>query len=335
MSDESQYEYQQYLLKLQESNVLDGVTNEPRLYFDTIQLGLPLVEVTGHPDVFRNGEDFPVRITHILMAMDRLGSDPQQSPIPPMFIQRVGVRLKFHDQYYMAPYSAAPFLQGIAPGIARQVFVTAPAWSLNATSAADIVSDGASAWQFQRPFVLSVRDTLRVDVKLDAEAEGVVPVTVSFTGIGMLSRKPYFFGGSILLHFPVRETISTDNYQNDGTEPVLITNMTVNCAGDLIGADPTGDISRVSVGVRQIGNGTNASWMRGPINDPPIVPDLVPATLLGQQSGRAIVHRLPGNGLLWAPGEGIVAQVQLLDIVNQDLAVAKINIGLLGYISVQ
>jgi hypothetical protein len=335
MSDESQYEYQQYLLKLQESNVLDGVTNEPRLYFDTIQLGLPLVEVTGHPDVFRNGEDFPVRITHVLMALDRLASDPQQSPVPPNLIQRVGVRLKFHDQYYMAPYSAAPFLQGVAPGIARQVFVTAPAWSLNSVSAADIVSDGASAWQFMRPFVLSVRDTLRVDVKLDAAAEGAVPVTVSFTGIGMLSRKPFFFSGSILLHDAIRATISTENYQNDGTEPVLITNMTVNCAGDLISADPTGDISRVSVGVRQIGNGTNASWMRGPINDPPIVPDLVPATLLGQQSGRAIVHRLPGNGLLWAPGEGIVAQVQNLDIVDVLFVSAKINIGLLGYISVQ
>ena len=300
-----EYEYQQYLLRLQESNVLDGVKNEPRVFYDTITLGEPLIEVNGHPDVFRNGEDFPVRITHALMAMARL--DAAGDAVNPRQIQRVGLRLKFHDQYYMNMYSANPIF-----GSQRQTFVPATSWALDPTAASDIVSFGASAWQFQRPFVLSVRDTMRIDVQLDEAPVSAVPVTVSLTGIGMLSRRPYFFTGGVLVADALRHAISTENYINDGTEPVLITNTTVNCGADVVDADPTGDSSRVSVGFRQIGNGTNAAWVQGPINDPPIVPDLVPAVVLGQQSGRAVVHRFPGHGLLWAQAKASLRRCRTL-----------------------
>lgn len=335
MSDESQYDYQQYLIKLQESNVLDGITNEPRVFYDTIQTQFPLVEVTGHPETFRNGEDFPIRITHALLAMKRLRFDAQtlaNVPVDPRMIQRVGLRLKFHDQYYMNRYAANPL-----PGTQRQLFVPASAWALNPTAAASIISDGSSAWQFQRPFILSVRDTLRVDVQLDAapeQDEAGFFVTVSFTGKGVLSHQPYFFSGLISLGDALRQTIDTENYKNDGSEPVMITNMTVTCSGALSDPDPTGDISRVSVGIRQIGNGTNAAWVSGPVNEPDLVPDLAPAVILGQQSGRAIVHRFPGHGLLWAPGEGITAEVQSLSFDISTLG-ESVHIGLLGYISVQ
>jgi hypothetical protein len=332
--DENSYDYQQYMIKLQESNVLSGITNEPRVFYDTIQTGIPLAEVQGHPEVFRNGEDFPIRITHCLMALKRLRFDAEEEenvPVDPRNIQRMGVRLKFHDQYYMNRYASNPIA-----GTQRQVFVPAPAWALNPTAAAEIISFGSSAWQFQRPFILSVRDTIRVDLQLD-EAPTVeevsFPVTVSFTGKGVLSSRPYFFSGMLFIGDAQRQTLDTENFKNDGSEPVMITNMTVNVSGASSDADSTGDISRVSVGIRQIGNGTNAAWVSGPVNEPGLVPDMVPAVLLGQQSGRAIVHRFPGHGLLWAPGEGITAQVQ--NLTGGAILGASVHIGLLGYISVQ
>jgi hypothetical protein len=52
--------------------------------------------------------------------------------------------------------------------------------------------------------------------------------------------------------------------------------------------------------------------------------------LLGQMQGRAVVHRFPGEGLIWEPGEGIIVQGLALDaaVEGLDLAVA-----LSGYIS--
>jgi hypothetical protein len=114
----------------------------------------------------------------------------------------------------------------------------------------------------------------------------------------------------------------------------MITNMTVNLNGGAGDPNQVGDISRLSVGIRQIGNGTNAAWVAGPVNDPDLVPDMVPAVLLGQQSGRAIVHRFPGHGLLWAPGEGITAEIQN-QLIGDDAFGASMHIGLLGYIAVQ
>jgi len=326
----SDYNYQQYLIRLQESNVLDGITNEPRVFYDTIPLGLPFVEEPSHPGTFRNGEDFPIRLTHMTMAMKRIATfQGQPVAIDPRTIQRVGVRLKFHDQYYMNRYAANP----INPAIERQLFVPATSWALDSVAPPELLAAGTAAWEFQRPFILSVRDTLRVDVQLD-EAPGAAtayPVAATFTGIGVLSKRPYFFSGQIFVTDAQRATIDTDNFRNDGSEPVMVTNMTVSVSASLLDPNPTGNVNRVSIGVRQIGNGTNSAWVAGPVNEPDISPDLVPAILLGQQSGNALVHRFPGHGLLWAPGEGISVEVQsqVIDVTG------PVQIGLLGYISVQ
>lgn len=319
-------EYDQHVIRLAEANVTTGVVNEPRVFYDTVTLGNPFVEVDGHPNVFQNGEDFPVRVTHILAAMARL--DAEGEPTSPAEIQRVGMQLKFHDQYYMNPYAVNPF-----NNTSRQLMTPLPAWALNPVAASDIISFGTSAWRFQRPFILSARDSIRVDVQVDGIGSGdVFPVTVSFNGIGAKSRVPYFLTGTIYVNTAQRQTISTENYQNDGSEPIIVTSMTPHCGASLDEADPTGDISRVSIGVRQIGNGTNQSWVTGPTNDPPLVADLVPAQVLGQLSGRAIVHRVPGDGILWAPGEGIQLRLQNL---NPSGGVGnRVVVGMLGYVAV-
>ena len=62
--------------------------------------------------------------------------------------------------------------------------------------------------------------------------------------------------------------------------------------------------------------------------------NLIPAQLLGVLSGRAVVHKLPGDGLIWEPGEGIAVEAQGLvgggEVLNQSF----LNIAALGYITV-
>ena len=75
---------------------------------------------------------------------------------------------------------------------------------------------------------------------------------------------------------------------------------------------PQGDIRALRLGVRQVGNGTEADW----VISPPGLPETCPAVLFGTQSGRAIVHRWPPSqpdaspGLFWEPGEGLQVEVE-------------------------
>jgi hypothetical protein len=53
--------------------------------------------------------------------------------------------------------------------------------------------------------------------------------------------------------------------------------------------------------------------------------------LLGYGAGRSIVHRFPGEGLLWEPGEGITLDMQALDDSVEGYTV---GLSLYGYVSV-
>lgn len=306
------YEYQQWLLKLAIDNLDKGVIYEPRGYFDEI-LVPDTTDITARSaaEVFQNGERFPVRLTHVTASMQYL--DAENAVTDEREIQRVGLSMQFHDQWYM-----------------NDRFVTVPAWGTDIVAAAPEVSLGTSAWRFEKPFILSSRDTLDVKVQLIQPALTGIPVTVSFTGIGMKSKRPYFFSGSVALTDATLQTIPGSLFKNDGAEPVLVTDMTVNCAGALGSDDPTGDIRNVRVQIRQQGNGTGSRWFIGPTT--PTIIQAVGATNLGVYSGRAVVHRFPGEGLLWEPGEGIDVWVQRL--VESAVGV-KLSVGLFGYIAVQ
>lgn len=304
-----------YLVALASKNVREGIIEEPRVFYDTFVLQADEIETASHPDVFINGEQFPVVITQLSAAIRP--DFTQVAPNPTLderFIQRVGLRLSFHDQYYQS-----------------RNFVPMPLWLNKVVAAGDLVTQGSSAWTFERPFVLSARDSLRVTVALEStpSVDNVRRVTVSFTGTGMLSKRPYFFSQSLELDGTVPAVLPTQGFRNDGAEPVAVTDMAVHCGGESFGASAEGDIRQLRFNVRQIGNGTQADWFEGP--SVPLPLNQCPAILTGYTSGRAIVHRFPGKGLLWEPGEGITMDAVALDpsVVGFELAVS-----LSGYIAV-
>ncbi|UCC73995.1 MAG: hypothetical protein JSV86_05410 [Gemmatimonadota bacterium] len=310
---EAQHEVD-YLVRLAQKNYCDGIIEEPRLYYDSLPINQAGLETRGDPDVFINGEAFPVRLTHLVMAARVL--DQNGAVIDERFVQRVGLRLTFHDQNYM-----------------NRLFTPLPLWADVPIAAGDLVGRSVAAWRFGRPPILSARDTLQVTVALERVPAGNATrdVTVSFTGIGLLSKRPYFFSATVTLANAVATVLDTARFRPDGTEPVALTDMTVHCSALSTANDPNGDVREVRVQVRQVGNGTNATWFQGPITINPL--PQAPAQLVGLRSGRSIVHKFPGDGLIWEPGEGITMAMQQLDpaITSGNIDVC---IGLAGYLSV-
>ncbi len=300
------------LVNLAQEKIEAGIIHEPRAFFDTIDLNQDGLETFGHAEVFKNGEQFPIRLTHMTAAvglLDQEGEDADERQI-----QRLALRMVFHQQAYMNQELVVPVQQ----------------WANKNVAAAEPISAATSSWRFEFPFVLSTLDTLSVVVQAvrdDLNAQTAVTVTVAFTGIGMLSGRPHFFNGEVALSDAQRTTITTTAFRSDGDEPVIVKDMTVNLSAGADAEEPTGDIRGVRLNIRQNGNGTNAFWFQGPATLPG--GELMPATLLGQQTGRAVVHKFPGNGLIWEPGEGIDVITRALrpSALNQIL-----NIALLGYV---
>jgi hypothetical protein len=301
-----------YLVRLASENLRAGRIEEPRVYFDSLTLQADSVETSSAPGVFVNGEQFPVVITHLTAALRPFDSVTTQNVYEERQIQRCGLRLTFHDSYYQA-----------------REYVPVPLWANKVVGAGDLVSQGVSSWVFDRPFVLSARDSMRVRVALESAPAAPRLVTVSFTGTGMLSRRPYFLSSQTFLSDTTPRQLITDGFRNDGAEPIAITDMSVHCGPEEEAQSGAGDITQLRVQVRQVGNGTQADWFQGPT-----VPSLLnecPATLVGVETGRAVVHRFPGQGLLWEPGEGIT-----LDAVSLASSVVGLQLGvaLCGYILV-
>lgn len=329
MAEQHYKEYEAYLQKFADSNFTSGVLYEPRVFFDYITLD-GLNEVKGHPEVFRNGEEFPIILTEMTAAISYLEQD-YTAVADERAIQRVGAYLNFHDQYYMNP----PQQLGGGTTITSTPL---PAWINKVVAASDTVSRGNSTWQFKKPFILSVRDTLEVQCALYSLPAAALPVTVSFTGIGMKSRQPYFFSGTQEFEDLSILTIDPESFANDGVEPVAITSMSVQVRAEITANDPSGDARRVFVRVRQRGNGTGKWWFTGPLNvqltggTQQVPTSSCCAVNLGQSMGRAVVHEFPVP-LVWEPGEGILVTAQGLTAAAGDAN--NVMIALLGYVAVQ
>jgi hypothetical protein len=330
-----------------------GVIYEPRGYFDMLEMpqilggsegGMSVNSanaistlVESAPEVFRNGENYPVTLTHAAFAVDYLDNADQQAVDDERDIQRIGVRMRYHDEYYMN----------------RRAF-PAPMWANKPAGLADTCSFGTSIWHFADgkhvaqngggSFVLSARDTLRVDVELLVTSAYDITITVSFTGIGLLSERPYFLSSSTTRTAAGTTTLIPNDFRNDGAEPILITDMNVNITGE--GATEAlsneGDIRRTRINVRQVGNGTSGYWLHGP-RTPDTSVDRCPATLLGITGGRAVIHEFP-EPLVWEPGDGITLEANGLigsggqynpNTSNTALPDSTLTVGLFGYIVVR
>ena len=299
-----------WMVKLASKNVCDGVIEEPRVVGDEITLLDPAKVTRGHADVFTNGEQFPIRLTHVSMAL--LPDFDNNVGLDERFIQRVGARLTFHDQFYMS-----------------RNFVPAPLWANKVVAAGDANTQGTTSHIYDRPNILSARDSLRIMVQLNQTPASPRLVSCAVTGVGMLSKRPYFFSDTIEVSDQAPTQLSTEAFRNDGTEPVAITDMSFSCGAELDDPSAEGDIRQLRVQVRQVGNGTQADWYQGPRVPSPV--ERCPAVLLGYGTGRSIVHRFPGDGLIWEPGEGILLDMQALD---PSVVGMTAGLSLYGYIAV-
>lgn len=292
------------LLKfLAAQNVCDGILYEPRIYAQNFDFSVSGTQspIYSDEDTFKNGEQYPVRITHILAAIRDDGG--AAGTIDERAIQSYGLRLVSNSTYYQnGDVSPLPLFQNV---------VTA--------SANDVVSKATSSWRFEHPVYMGDRDTFQVQVQLEypvvPQSEVSVTVWVQFHGFGALSRQPKELAGYVTFttSSPTALTIPSGFFRNDGTEPLEIHSMNVFVAPPTgsAGATAIGNIRRAKVSVRQMGNGTNQLWT----NSDAASLDTVAASLLGVTTGRAMVHRLPvqdlhrGRGFLWEPNQGVTLEV--------------------------
>ena len=299
------------LALFREAKISDGVIFEPRGYFDIIALDHTTsnVIVPGNGGSFYNSEQFPVRLTHLVAAVQTLAADERM-------LQRIGIRIRYHDAYYMAREPAL-----------------IPLWSNTLTTIPDIVTPGVSVWDFEYPFILGQRDSLRVQVQdVEDAPNSSRAISVGFHGVGTKSKRPYFF--SMPEPLVVTDTgvhvLDSTGFRSDGSEPIAVTGQAIQVASLTDASDPTGDTRAFAVQVRQIGNGTNRDWYQGP-DTAPWNARGVPAAIAGVTGGRAIVHRLPGQGFLLMPGDGFIVDAEQFGI-SADLDIA---VGIFGTIAVK
>jgi len=292
-----------YLVKLASKNVTDGVLEEPRVYYDLLTLTSQQVNTVSNPDVFSNGEQFPVHVTGMSIALQP--DFAQNVGMDERLIQRVGLRLRYHDNFYQS-----------------SELVPAPLWANKVVAAPALTSSGVSSYSFERPVILSARDALAIEVALASAPATPRRVSCSVTGTGLLSKRPYFFSSVVDLATTTKAMLPIEGLRNDGAEPIALTDMTFHCGAEEADASGAGDIRQLAVQVHQVGNGTQADWFVG-ANSPVPIPQC-PAVLLGKTAGRAIIHELPGQGFLWEPGEGLTIEALPLDAsaLNVTLAVA-------------
>jgi hypothetical protein len=308
-----------WIVKTSKNFLADGVLYEPRVYTDSflVQSDQGTNIVAGSPGVFVNGEQFPVVIKWMTAFAIAEDDDPAVIPDPRM-IQRVGMRVRYHDQYYMS-----------------RTFAPIPLWHNTQTSAPPYEAPSTSAWDFDMPVVLSARDSLQVSVE-SAVAEAVTPTTVrvevGFHGVGLLSQRPYFLQGTIDLTTNVPTTLSTSFFRNDGSEPIVLMGCVVSQTAVDGAVGVTLPLCSLSLQFKQVGNGTNANWVQAPITQN----GRVPGTLLGTKAGFAVVHELPDEGWRWNPGEGVEIDMQNLGLPTAELpTVVTMGVALIGYIAVQ
>lgn len=311
----------EFIQFLAQRNVMDGILYEPRIKCQLFDFSnaTQVRPLASDDATFINGEQYPVRVTHIVAAIRDQGPNPYvvAASSDPRLVQQIGLRVRAHDTFYM-----------------NDEFVRLPLWATQPTAGPDPVSRALSSWTFgfgkhRSGVFMGSKDNFQVHVALeypvDADEEEGLGVWVTFHGVGAESRRPKQLTG--FRTFTAADgvaprAIAPQSFLNDGTEPLEITEITVHCQAPdgTAGTDPSGNIRRLRMKVQQSGNGTNQRWTNTPNIASPIpgivnLDDCVPASLWGLTTGRSVVHELPKNsdeypGWLWYPNEGMTLEVQ-------------------------
>lgn len=309
------------LLKfLAAKNVCDGKLYEPRIYSQTFnfdQSGL-VNPLYSDEDLFRNAEQYPVRITHVLAQIrDASGA----TSIAERDLQGYSLRFRMNDTFYMNDDpTPVPLFHNVP------------------CAASDIITRATSTWKFNHPVYMGNRDTFQVRVALeyavDVSTEATLQVWVAFHGFGALSRRPKELAGYTTFNPQSGELVIPDGFfRNDGTEPLEIhaVHCTVLPPTGSAGIGAVGNIRRPRLSIRLVGNGTNQNWST---SDNPN--NTVCAGLWSATTSRAMVHALPfaadnARGWIWEPNQGL--QIEVTGPLSGPTQ-SQINIALLGEIVV-
>lgn len=296
--------YIDHLVRLAEKNPCEGIVEEPRAYFDVIRLpDQTRLPVRSNPQVFENGERYPVLLTHLL-AFIRPNYVDNVTGFDEALIQRVGMRLVFDNSFYQ-----------------NANFQALPLWHNVVATGNPTLQRSHACFTFDRPLILTSRNSLDVRVNL-AESPAVNTTRrceVGFRGVGMLSKQPVVLAGYIDLADQSVQVLPFDSYRNLRAEPIALTDMTVLLTPDSVLPDAVGDLRPLNIAIRTIGGGTQAEFFIGPSD--PAWPRM-PAYLLGKTTGRCIVHRFPGDGVRLEPGASFYAELTPLDATAQEVDVA-------------
>jgi hypothetical protein len=305
--------YSEYMVELARRNPCAGVVREPRAYFDQITLLANQQPAYAHAGCFANGEKYPVRITHLTAAIVPSYDNSPVVGTDASVIQSAALRLEMGDAYYQAG-----------------TFQALPLWHNKVATGSVPLGRGAVSFVFDAPVILPTRDAIEVRVALRETPTAARRVEVAFEGLGVLSQRPYTFSGFVSLDGTAPTAIDIDRFRNNASEPVALTDMVV--FGGAEADDPTGegDVRVVEVNCRVVGNGTQADFFQGPSLADFALPR-IPAMLLGKTTGRAVVHRFAGDGLLLLPGSKVEAQAIAL---NSDAVGVQLGLALHGTLEV-
>jgi hypothetical protein len=292
---------------------------EPRLFWDRVTFdGVNARGLVSPDGNFSNGFKYPVQIRYIMAAMLEDDAYPPSTPVigDERMTQRYGFRVLDHGSFYM-----------------NGDVIPLPLYHNQTTAAPDFVGQSSATWCFDRPFRLATRDSMQIEVSLEFATGTTRTVSATFEGYGEISKVPYIFTGDVSITAADGTNviaIPADFFKNEGLEPVVICTLTLTCGPDDADTDPTGDIRDLNVSFRQVGYGTNQDWVQGPVT--PVAFPRIPAVLCGISQGRCVVHKLPAEGWIWEPGEGVTIQVEQLFTPSR--AGEVVLIGMAGHILV-
>lgn len=312
------------LRQIARMNSCKGVRIEPRVWWDQFEFSADLLNptsrlVASHDTAYRNGEPFPIRITHVLACMrvqiEGPDSPPQAPPQgDPRLLHWYGMRFNGHSTYYQDRF-----------------FLPIPAWANVNTVGNQQSTFDTTSWRFDYGIPFANRDVLEVETRLETTPSSARIVSVGFDGVGRASKQPYKFGASTTLSDTGKATCNADTLRNTSAEIIDITGMDFYCSGPVDDADPTGDSRELRVQVKQTGSGTQRTWFRSPrTNDVPNT--LMPSPLAGIRSGQAMVHKLPGDGWLFQQGQGVNLELEKIVGTPDRTLVERVFVALAGYV---
>lgn len=312
-----------YYDKVAKTHIVDakGRRYEPRAYFQEFVFATDQELAFPDTTAWRNGEQFPVVITHITAAM-RGNRDPDDAQYPqqgsPALINDYSMRIESHDTAYMS-----------------SSYLPLPAWHNVRNAASDVFGGSTSSWVFDHPCILGNRASFKVHVRLErapVDAEGGASTrrcSVKFDAIGINTGRPYQLGDALTLSSDSVGVFSSSRLQNVVGEPLRVIGCTF-----ALGSEAPGfmaDISQLRARIMVDGTGTSQSWTYGG-GVAPMPHEYVPVSLLGITSGLCVCHRVPGRGWLWEPGQGVDPTVKYDQLATRPReAEEAVMIGLIGY----